>query len=98
VVWFFPAVSKRQMFVSTLLQVGWNKARPNSLERKIGGLPPLERKVAQMDGQIYGMLLWVWLLTVPLVLGFISLLSTKSANSRAFENQGEQQTSAFRTR
>jgi hypothetical protein len=51
-----------------------------------------------MDGQIYGMLLWVWLLTVPLVLGFISLLSTKSANSRAFENQGEQQTSAFRTR
>jgi hypothetical protein len=42
VVWFFPAVSKRQMFVFTLLQVGWNKARPNSLERKISGLPPLE--------------------------------------------------------
>ncbi|SFK35581.1 hypothetical protein [Methylocapsa palsarum] len=39
-----------------------------------------------MDGQIYGMLLWIWLLTLPLVIGFIDLMRTPSASPRAFDH------------
>jgi hypothetical protein len=43
-----------------------------------------------MDGQTYGLMLWVWLLTMPLLLGIANLIRTTSRSTHALDRQMDQ--------
>jgi hypothetical protein len=39
-----------------------------------------------MDGQVYGLMLWVWLLTTPLLLGIADLIRLTSRSTHSLES------------